>query len=432
MLARLHLERLDDRRTPAAWPTDIRAVVAADAGQLPVLHLFDAAGTDTPLTAFDPAFRGGVRYATGDVTGDGRDDLVVAAGPGGGPHVKVYDGATGDVVRQFMAFDPAFRGGVEIAVGDVNRDGIGDIITGAGAGGGPHVRAFDAKTGRVLSEFFAFEPAFRGGVFVAAGDLNRDGIDDVIVGAGSTGGPRVIAWDPATGGQLVNFFPFEPGFRGGVRVAAADTTGDGVDEIVTAAGPTGGPRVRVFDVSRGVTVLDRFVADATNTGGVRLAAIDQNRDGRAEVVAQTTAAGVNTATVFSQNEPDWLYSVWAGDGPAPASYVGRANALPVVVGTPNPVRTLAGTVEAVAADGKSLTLRRGDGARILIDLDGDDPPPPGTVFIDTMQLPPADIVIGDRAGAVSDLPAGSWVAVRVARAWNPSADRLTALSVRRY
>jgi hypothetical protein len=380
MLTRLHLERLDDRRTPAAWPADIRAVVAADAGQPPVLHLFDAAGTDTPLTAFDPAF----------------------------------------------------RGGVEVALGDVNRDGVDDIVVGAGKGGGPHVRVFDALTGRVLSEFFAFEPAFRGGVFVAAGDLNRDGVDDIVVGAGEGGGPRVIAWNPASGGQLVSFFPFEPAFRGGVRVAAADVTGDGVAEIVTAAGPTGGPRVRVFDVSHGTTLIDRFVADPTNSGGVRLSTTDLTRDGRAEVVAQTTAAGVNTATVFGQNEDDWLYSVWAGTGPAPANFVNRVNTLPPVVGTLNPIRTLAGTVEAVAADGNSLTLRRGDGARIRIDLGGDDPPPPGAVFLDTTQLPPADVVIGDRAGAVSDLTTGSWVAVRVARAWNPSADRLTALSVRRY
>jgi hypothetical protein len=153
------VERLADRLTPdatAGWMSDWAVVLAGEDGGVPDLTLFDRSGNTHTLTAFDPAFRGGVRYASGDVTGDGADDLVVAAGPGGGPHVKVFDGQTGTVVRSFFAYNPAFGGGIELAVGDVNRDGFDDIITGAGAGGGPHVRVFDGRGGGVLTEFMAF------------------------------------------------------------------------------------------------------------------------------------------------------------------------------------------------------------------------------------------------------------------------------------
>src|SRR4051812_6019193 len=91
------VEPLADRTVPDAtasvWPTEIGQVVSADDGGSPVVHLLERnSNRDFPLTAFDSSFRGGVRTALGDVTGDGTPDVVAAAGPGGGPHVKVFDG----------------------------------------------------------------------------------------------------------------------------------------------------------------------------------------------------------------------------------------------------------------------------------------------------------------------------------------------------
>jgi hypothetical protein len=63
---------------------------------------------------------------------------------------------------------------VRVAAGDVNADGFADIITGAGPGGGPHVKVFDSHSLNLLHSFFAYEPNFAGGVFVAGvGSLSR-------------------------------------------------------------------------------------------------------------------------------------------------------------------------------------------------------------------------------------------------------------------
>src|SRR5438045_2768183 len=54
--------------------------------------------------------------------------IAFGADAGGGPHVRVVDGDTGAEVRSFFAYDPTFTGGVRVAVGDVNGDGVADIV----------------------------------------------------------------------------------------------------------------------------------------------------------------------------------------------------------------------------------------------------------------------------------------------------------------
>src|SRR5262249_44054149 len=157
-------------------------------------------GTELQFDAFAPGFLGGVRVARGDVNGDGVPDIIVGAGPSGGPQVEVFDGKTGALLMSFMAFDPAFRGGVYVAAADVNGDGSADIIVGAGAGGGPQVKVFSGKDGSLLMSFMAYDVNFHGGVTVAAGDVNGDGKADVITGAGPGGGPHVEVFSGATGG----------------------------------------------------------------------------------------------------------------------------------------------------------------------------------------------------------------------------------------
>src|SRR5262249_12127833 len=152
--------------------------------------------------AYDPKFTGGVWVAAGDMNGDGKADIITGADTGGGPHVEIFDGASGALISSYWAFDTGFRGGVRVAVGDVNGDGRPDVIVGAGPGGGPHVRVFSSTSSQLLTEFFAYDPSFRGGVYVGAGDINRDGRADIMTGAGEGGGPQVTVVDANTGHLL--------------------------------------------------------------------------------------------------------------------------------------------------------------------------------------------------------------------------------------
>ena len=206
-------------------------------------------GADTSTEPPDETPDGIVPFATG---------YAVGADVGGGPAVKVYN-ANGALKFSFFAYDPGFTGGVRVATADFNGDGVPDVVTATGPGGGPHVEVFDGASGKLLASFFAYGPGFAGGVSVAAADVNGDGVPDIITGAGPGGGPHVEVIDGTKLGQtqgngqiadsalLASFFAYDPGFTNGVRVAAGDVNGDGHADIITGAGPGGGPHVQVFD-----------------------------------------------------------------------------------------------------------------------------------------------------------------------------------------
>ena len=79
-------------------------------------------------------FTGGVFVAAGDINADGFADVIVGADAGGGPQVAVFSGKDGSLLQSFYALSPSFSGGVRVAAGDVNGDGRTDIVAAAGPG----------------------------------------------------------------------------------------------------------------------------------------------------------------------------------------------------------------------------------------------------------------------------------------------------------
>jgi glucose/arabinose dehydrogenase len=261
--------------------------VGSDSGGAPLVKVYDPQTLvlRTEFYAYDSSFHGGVRVAVGDVNGDGVPDIITAPGRGGGPNVRVFSGTNYQMIQSFYAYDSSFRGGVYVAAADLNGDGFADIITGPDRGGGPQVKVFNGADGWLIRSFDAYDPSFTGGVSVAAGDVNGDGVPDIVVGAGRGGEPQAEVFSGTDGSLLHTYDPYGPSFRDGVYVASADLTGDGRAEVITGMGRGGGSDIRVFG---GVTggMIHAFTAFGSSyRGGVRVGVADVNGDGVPDIVA---------------------------------------------------------------------------------------------------------------------------------------------------
>ena len=324
--------------------------------------------TETPATAL-------VRiYITGP-----REQLVaVGSGPGVPNQVQLFDATSGSLVQTIQPYEASFTGGVRVATADLNLDGVDDLITAPGTGGGSRVEVFDGKTGRTIYDNFQFESSFNGGAYIAVGDVNGDSFQDIIIGAGAGGGPRVQVingqsflaafptespfaptfgtYDPTTGevnnaNILMSFFAYESSFTGGVRVAAGDVNDVGRDFVVTAPGDGGGPVVKTFDYNQVVgpvttlfggtqiaqplnqTTLNfngsaspslSFLAgDANSRNGVNIATGVFTANGMADIVTGTTT-GLSFVRVYDGRNGGLLreFPVAADNSPTPLNGVG--------------------------------------------------------------------------------------------------------------
>jgi hypothetical protein len=291
--------------------TDFAA--GSDRGSPPTVRLFGPDGAEQfTLTPFDGSFTGGVRTAAADFNGDGTPDLAVGTGPGAPTRVRVFDGKTKDELFSVQPFEASFTGGVYVAAGDLNGDGKAELVVTADEGGGPRVQVYRGSDFVKLADFLGIDdPNFRGGARAAVGDLNGDGVGDLVVAAGFGGGPRVAAFDGRSIGATPvrlfgDLFVFEQTLRNGVFVTAGDLNGDGIADLIVGGGPGGGPRVLALsgaDLLAGhadgsARLANFFGGDVANRGGIRVAVKNLDGDSRADlVVGDGTGAG-NHVTAY--------------------------------------------------------------------------------------------------------------------------------------
>jgi len=161
-----------------------------------------------------------------DLGTDGTPEIIISAAAGAKPYIKIFR-LDGSLINQFLVYPEAYLGGINLAVADLDKNGVNEIITGATAGGGPHVLVLNNQ-GKVLSSFFAFDKADKGGVNIAAGNLYNDSLPEIIVSSNSRNSIKIFDRQ----GSFLNQIDLQNSFEHGQRIKAADLGTDGVAEIL--------------------------------------------------------------------------------------------------------------------------------------------------------------------------------------------------------
>ncbi len=264
------------------------ALIAPQSADGSTVRVMRSSGTEVlSFDAYTPRFRSGMRIAAGDLDGDSIDEIVTAPGPGAAPEVKIF-AADGALVRSFFPYDKAFRGGVNVAVGDLNGDGTAEIVTAPASNSASQVKIFSPE-GKLVGIFSAYDKSFRGGVNITIGDTNADGKEEIIAAPGPGRETRVRAFY-ANGREAFSFNAFPRSVTGGVTVATGDLDGDGTDEIIVAPAKSAQPEVRVYS-STGDWLRAFMVYDTKFRGGVNLAIFDADGDGQNDIVTAPGTGG---------------------------------------------------------------------------------------------------------------------------------------------
>ncbi len=255
--------------------------------------------------AYAEGFEGGVYLSAGNIdTSTAADEIITGAGAGGGPHVRVLrlSGTSAVEVAGFMAYETTFTGGVRVGAGNMDSDTADEVLTAPGSGYAPRVRTWNYPVA-LVGEFDAYS-GYNAGVFVAGGNLSTGSpADEIVTGTDQGGAPLARGFANASGLPLSpagGFWAYDPAFLGGVRVGAGNVSQASTDtahEIITGAGPGGGPHVRVWKTA-GTEVLGFMAYDPAFTGGVFVAGGNVNGGSAWEVITGADAGGSPHVRVF--------------------------------------------------------------------------------------------------------------------------------------
>jgi hypothetical protein len=298
---------------------------ATAAGQ-PRVRSYDAENFLPKLNflAYEAGFKGGVRVATGDMNGDGIPDIVTVPGPGRTVDARIFDGLTGGMIGTVQAYDASYKLGAFVAVAEVTGDLRNDIIVGPGLFSS-EVRVFSGATLGLVHKFTAYEANSIGGVSVAAGDFNGDGRAEVVTAPGAGVNIRVRVWNVNVVGLPVMVLPEIVAFGsevGNVSLAVGRFNGDATPEIFVGAGQRGGGGIKIYNGATG-GLINQFNAFPHNSA-IRVVVKDHDANGVIDEIfaAQGTDRPTAQLRVFNlglaavdmllETSPDLIPGVFLG------------------------------------------------------------------------------------------------------------------------
>ena len=303
------------RTNPLAAPFSLAAgstVASLGDGKI---GIWSATGDYQAISPF-PGYTGTLNVNTVNrVDGQNADTLVVAVAGRSSPHVLTIDSATGRVTSSFFAFDPGFLGGVTVA-GGVTRIGgeiTSVILCGAGSGSSPSVSVFNAVTSQPMGAFYAFSNQYLGGVRVALSEAGADGTSFAVIG--STINSHVVAFDLNDYyNPVLSFNAFVDNLTPqGIYVASGDLDDDGLNEILVGAGQgTTSPQVAVFGMD-GKLKKSFNAFDMSFLGGVQVGVADFNKDGKLDILAASGVGASGILNVFNYDNLALIDTLFISD-----------------------------------------------------------------------------------------------------------------------
>jgi hypothetical protein len=232
-------------------------------------------------------YRHGATVQTGDINGDGINEIIIGTGPDTKAPSKVFVLDTeGNLLGQFSPFD-RYGYGIEISLSDLDNDGALEIITAKTRkfAGTPLVdlKAFKYKDGQFIATGLRLRHRGANGIRISSADLNNDGIPEVLVVPARGDAPVYVYHIDTTStpwtGELIATHEGCNG-TGGANIATGDTDGDGTQEILLACQYDTGTVVRILN-NEG-SLVSEFPTGSTLKDYI--ASGDLDEDGIAEII----------------------------------------------------------------------------------------------------------------------------------------------------
>lgn len=240
-----------------------------------------------------------INAVSGDFNGDGQMEIAVAPQGAYQSEVRIYR-LDGKLLNKFLAFENKYTGGVNLASADVDGNGLEELVIAPAGSRRPEIKIMN-KNFKLRTSWLAYPANFTGGVNISAADLTGDGKAEIVTAPAAGSGAQIKIF--SSGGKLLGqFWAYEPELKGGFKIAAFSpySSLSFNPQIAVAAGKNMLPYVKIFTPDG--RLANSFMAyDFNFDKGVNIAGADMDNDGQAEIITGTASGETPLLSLFKQD-----------------------------------------------------------------------------------------------------------------------------------